>query len=228
MAWGGVGMWGREVSSDSGPSSLGLWSLGAEHPRCPWGSALTLTLGLGLGPRRAEGLRKQWGPPRAVLCTLWWFPTFPWDHLHLPAPAVLLATFHHEKDRPVVSERPEGDVAGQTPQAGPSTLGGPASSPAKQTVRPPPACSPPRLPPCEAFVMLQGSRPCGHQVFITWSMLRWGVLVTSEIPTGEGSVPQGVIIPSPRASPRYLVRSRLCVLPHLIHHSLSIGNGRDG
>ena len=70
LALGGVGVWGREVSSDwLFWASQGLWSLGAERPHCPRGSVLTLTLGLGLGPRRVEGLRQRWGPPRAAPCT---------------------------------------------------------------------------------------------------------------------------------------------------------------
>lgn len=103
---------------------------------------------------------------------------------------MLPATCHHEKDRPVVSELPEGDGAGQTPQAGRSTLGNPASSPAKQTARPPLA-APPR-PPCEAFVMLQQCRPLVDiRSPLPKACSAGGVLVTSEIPAGEGSVPWG-------------------------------------
>ena len=154
------------------------------------------------------------GPPTCSSVYPVMVPHFPWDHLRLSTPAVLPATSYHEKDHPVVSERQEGDIAGQTPQAGQSTLGSPASSPARRGLRAPPQPAPPSLPaqpappkpaphslpspacsphffPVRPSLCCSGAGPCGDQVFITRDVLHWGVLVTSEIPTGEGSVPRG-------------------------------------
>ena len=134
-----------------------MWSLGAERPRCPRGSVLTLTLGLGLGPRRVEGLRQWWGPHVQLRVPRDGSPPSPGTACISPLPLYCrpLGTMRRTVPSSLIAQR-------ETGQARPPRLVGPPSG-AQAPDLPNRLCAPrlaaPSRPPCEAFVMLQQWRP---------------------------------------------------------------------